>query len=146
MRPVTLQGPRTTLADSAQRFIGQAGLSSSNDKIPSLLEGNQMATIFVIRGTSKGLECELAKPRTSIGRAGGGADIEIDDQEASALHCVITGVADADNVRLYDLGSANGTYVNGERVQAVGLGHLSEFRIGSTTLLVMVVSKHEAAS
>ena len=97
-----------------------------------------MATIVVIRGTSKGLECELAKPRTSIGQAGGGADIEIDDREASALHCVITGVKDADMVRLYGLSSANGTYVNGESVQAVSLGHLSEFRIGSTILLVTI--------
>lgn len=101
-----------------------------------------MATIFVISGTSKGLEYELAKPRTSIGQAGGGADIEIDDQEASALHCVITGVNDADMVRLYDLGSEYGTYVNGQRIQAVSLGHFSEFRIGSTTILLTIVSKH----
>ena len=142
MRPVTFQGPRTTLADSAQPRIGQPSLSSSNDKMPSLLEGNQMATIFVIRGTSRGLKYELGKPRTSIGQAGGGADVEIDDQEASAVHCVITGVKNADMVRLYDLGSANGTYVNGERVQAISLGHLAEFRIGSTTLLVTIVSEH----
>ena len=45
-------------------------------------------------------------------------------------------------VRLYDLGSANGTYVNDEQIQAVSLSHFSEFRIGSTTLVVTIVSKH----
>jgi len=65
-----------------------------------------------------------------------------DRWEASALHCVVTGAKDADMVRLYDLGSANGTYVNDERIQAVSLSHFSEFRIGSTTLGVTIVSKH----
>jgi pSer/pThr/pTyr-binding forkhead associated (FHA) protein len=142
MRPATDQGPRTTLADGVQHYIGQSSLSPSNDKIALLLEGNQMATIFVIGGASKGLEYELTKPKTTIGQTGGGADIEIDDQQASALHCVVTGAKDADMVRLYDLRSVNGTYVNDERIQAVSLSHFSEFRIGSTTLLVTIVSKH----
>ena len=93
-------------------------------------------------GGSKGLEYELTKPTTSIGQTGGGADIEIDDQEASDLHCVVTGAKEVDMVRLYDLGSANGTYVNDRRIQAVSLSHFSEFRIGSTTLLVTIVSRH----
>jgi pSer/pThr/pTyr-binding forkhead associated (FHA) protein len=82
----------------------------------------------------------LTKAKTSIGQVGGGADIEIDDPQISALHCVI-GVTN-DMVRLCDLDSANGTYVNGERVQAVELEHLSEFRVGSSWLIVTIVPKH----
>jgi pSer/pThr/pTyr-binding forkhead associated (FHA) protein len=47
-----------------------------------------------------------------------------------------------DMVRLCDLDSANGTYFNGERVQAVELEHLSEFRVGSSWLMVTIVPKH----
>lgn len=142
MRPATDQGSRAPLADEAQRTIGQSNLSSSNDNRPSIFDGNQLFTIFVITGASKGLEYQLTKARTSIGQAGGGADIEIDDQQASVLHCVVTGTKGEDIVRLVDLGSTNGTYVNNERIQTVRLDHFSEFRIGSTVFLVTIVSKH----
>jgi len=57
------------------------------------------------------------------------------------LLCIVLGVTH-DMVRLYDLDSANGTYVNGERVQAVEIEHLSEFRLGSTWLIVTIVPKY----
>jgi hypothetical protein len=91
MRPATEPGPRTTLTDKPQRVIGQPDLSSADDKNTSLLGDHQTATLFVIRGMSKGLEHQLTKAKTSIGQAGGGADIEIDDPQASVLHCVLTG-------------------------------------------------------
>jgi pSer/pThr/pTyr-binding forkhead associated (FHA) protein len=108
-----------------------SGLSLPNDRT---------ITISVMAGSSNGLTRQLTKARTSIGRAGGSADIEIDDPQISAVHCVI-GVTH-DMVRLYDLDSANGTYVNGERVQAVEIEHLSEFRLGSTWLIVTIVPKY----
>ena len=95
---------------------------------------------------SKGLEHQLTKAKTTIGRAGGGADIEIDDKQISVLHCVVTGTKSKDTVRLYDLASENGTYVEGERIQAASLGHFSEFRIGSTVFLLTIVSKHSEAT
>ncbi len=56
------------------------------------------------------------------------------------MHCVV-GLTE-DMVRLCDLDSANGTYVNDERIQAADLEHLSEFRLGSTWLVVTIVPKH----
>ena len=60
--------------------------------------------------------------------------MEIDDPQVSAPHCVVGVTEDA--VRLWDLDSESGTYVDGERVEAANLEHLSEFRIGATLLLV----------
>jgi pSer/pThr/pTyr-binding forkhead associated (FHA) protein len=98
-------------------------------------------TISVIKGgPSNPSVCQLTKARTSIGRTGGGADIEIDDPQVSALHCAV-GVTH-DMVRLCDLDSANGTYLNGERVEAAELEHLTEFCLGSTWLVVTIVPKH----
>jgi pSer/pThr/pTyr-binding forkhead associated (FHA) protein len=104
------------------------------------LPGDRTITISVVAGSSNGLKHQLTKARTSIGRAGGSADIEIDDPQVSPLHCVV-GVTH-DMVRLCDLDSANGTYANEERVQAAELEHLSEFRLGSTWLVVTIVPKH----
>ena len=104
------------------------------------LPRDRTITISVISGRSTGSTHSLTKTRTSIGQAGGGADIEIDDPQASRLHCVV-GLTE-DTVRLCDLDSANGTYVNDERVETSDLEHLSEFRIGSTWLVVVVSRKH----
>ena len=46
-------------------------------------------------------------------------------------------------IRLCALDSTNGTYVNDELVQATELGHLSEFRVGSSLLLVTIIAKRE---
>lgn len=108
-----------------------SGLSLPNDRT---------ITISVIAGSSNGMKHQLTKAKTSIGRTGGGADIEIDDPQVSPLHCVV-GVAN-DIVRLCDLDSVSGTYANEERVQAAELEHLSEFRLGSTWLVVTIVPKH----
>ena len=121
----------TLLDDSITNL--SSGLVLSNDKT---------ITISVIAGSSKSLTHRLTKAKTSIGQTGGGADIEIDDPQVSGLHCV-AGLTE-DTVRLCDLDSASGTYVNDERIQAADLEHLSEFHVGSTWLLVVVSRKHTA--
>lgn len=103
------------------------------------LSDAKAVSISVIKGPSKGLTHQLAKPTISIGQTGGSADMEIDDAQVSRLHCAVD-VTDG-TVRLYDLDSASGTFVNDERIQAADLDHLSEFRVGSTSLLVMILPK-----
>src|SRR3989440_12398260 len=101
---------------------------------------NMTITISVTKGgLSNPLVYQLTKARTSIGRAGGGADIEIDDPQVSGLHCAV-GVTQ-DMFRLCDLDSATGTYLNGERVEAAELEHLTELCLGSTWLVVTIVRK-----
>src|SRR2546427_11055496 len=101
-----------------------------NKKSGLSLPDDRTITISVIAGPSNGLTHQLTKARTSIGRRGGSADIKIDEQQVSPLHCIVGLTHDI--ARLCDLGSANGTYANEERIQAAGLEQLSAFRIGST--------------
>ena len=117
-------------------------LDGSLSNLPSGLAppSDRTITISVIAGPSTGLTHRLTKAKTSIGQVGGGADIEINDPQVSPLHCVV-GVTE-DMVRLCDLDSANGTYVNDERIQATDLEHFSEFRVGSTWLIVAISQKH----
>ena len=117
-------------------------LDGSLTNLPSglALPSDRAITISVIAGPSTGLTHRLTKAKTSIGQVGGGADIEINDPQVSPLHCVV-GVTE-DIIRLCDLDSPNGTYVNDERIQATDLEHLSEFRVGSSWLVVLTSQKH----
>lgn len=77
----------------------------------------------------------LAPERTkTIGR-GPAADFILDAPLVSRLHCRLT--ADrSDQLVLEDLGSTNGTEVNGERVQRAVLREGDRLRIGRVELAV----------
>jgi len=68
---------------------------------------------------------------------GGGADMRIDDPGVSPMHCAVA--ITKDGVRLYDLDSANGTYVDDERIHEADLENLSAFRVGSTEFVVSII-------
>lgn len=68
---------------------------------------------------------------------GGGADMQIDDPKACPLHCAVA--ITEYGVRLYDLDSVSGIYVDDEQVQVADLQDLSAFRIGSTEFVVSIV-------
>jgi hypothetical protein len=101
------------------------------------LPKDKTVAISVIRGPSKGLIHRLVKPHISIGRSGGGADIQVDDQEVSDMHCAVA--VKGNIIRLCDLDSHSGTYVENQRVSTAPLEHFSEFRIGSSVLLLTVL-------
>ena len=79
----------------------------------------------------------MEKPRIVLGRAD--ADITINDKEISRWHCSIE--INEDVIRLRDLESTNGTFFGDDRVRVAELKHLSEFRIGSTVILLRVTPK-----
>jgi pSer/pThr/pTyr-binding forkhead associated (FHA) protein len=121
-----------------------ADAAIKNQSARFALPKHMTISICVISGPSKGLTYQFSKPLTSIGRTGGGADIQIDDPSLSGLHCAM-GVRQ-DVIRLCDLDSTTGIYSNHERVQAADLEHLSEFRVGSSLLLVTILPKREIAT
>ena len=93
--------------------------------------------LSVIAGPAKGLVYPVQKARVVMGRAD--ADIIINDKEISRWHCAIE-IKD-DVIRLRDLESTNGTFFEDERVRVAELKHLSEFRIGSSVILLSVTPK-----
>ena len=88
--------------------------------------------LCVVTGPSQGNEFEITRLITTVGRMGGGADIEIDDPEVSRSHCAIE--VRRDGILLYDLSSTNGTFLANSRVSVVRLEPLSIFRIGTSQL------------
>jgi predicted component of type VI protein secretion system len=87
-------------------------------------------TLCVTKGRFLNTVHQLMKKRASTGAVGGGADMQITDPDVSPIHCAVA--MNEDGVRLYDLDSLNGTYVDEERIQVADLEHLSAFRIGSS--------------
>ncbi len=133
-------GPPTIAVPSGPRERSSAlRLENSQTSEPTTLAlpPNEAIKIRALNGLSRGVEWELSRPLVTIGRLGGGADIEIDDLEISRTHCAIE--VRESVVLLHDLSSTNGTYVGETRVLAGRLSDKSKFRIGST-LLQLVVS------
>jgi len=101
------------------------------------LPTDKVITISVLAGTSLGMERPLTQPLLTIGRLGGGADLEIDDPQVSRLHCAVEVKGDA--VFLRDLRSTNGTYLSEKRILSARLEHASEFRIGVSLLRIGIL-------
>lgn len=91
-----------------------------------------MATLIVLQGPDKGRTLRTTDDVVLIGR--GSSQIPLTDQTVSRRHAELT--ASDDGWLLADLNSANGTYVNGVRVQKpTRLKHGDQIRLGSTLLV-----------
>ncbi len=87
-----------------------------------------------VMSATRSWRVEIDAPRTTIGKADENDLALPDDPTASRLHAVLEQFPAGWCVT--DLGSSNGTWVNGERIwSAHGLRHGDELRIGQTRLV-----------
>ena len=91
-----------------------------------------MPSLFVIQGRDQGTRFELDRETVSIGREASNS-VQMHDTEVSRRHAEIRCTSDV--YTLVDLGSSNGSYVNGERVQHRELGSGDRVQIGRTMML-----------
>ena len=103
-------------------------------EVRNRLPGDKKVALVVMKGPAKGIVLPITKPEMTIGRLG--VDLIIPDDQISGKHCVLE-VRDNSAI-LRDLDSTNGTYVGAEQIKSAQLEHLSEFRIGSSTLMFTV--------
>lgn len=85
------------------------------------------ACLLGLSGRDMGRRFLLAQRTVSIGRSEE-ADVTIEDDDASRLHCEV--VAHPAGVMLHDLGSTNGTRVNGQKVTQHLLSDGDHIQIG----------------
>ena len=91
-----------------------------------------MERFVIINGAEAGKAFELSEPEVLIGRQTG-AQIQLEGQKVSRRHARV--VRQGGDLRLEDLGSANGTFLNGKRLQAPATLRLhDEVGIGSYVL------------
>jgi pSer/pThr/pTyr-binding forkhead associated (FHA) protein len=77
----------------------------------------------------------ITRSTTVVGRRED-CDFRIPLGEISRKHCRL--IKDGDSIRVEDLGSSNGTYHNGERVQEATLGPGDTLQIGSVVFVVQI--------
>jgi two-component system cell cycle response regulator len=91
-----------------------------------------LAYLVVLAGVSAGEMFKITSEKTVIGR-GAHVTIRITDDGVSREHCQL--VREGDQVVLVDLGSTNGTFCNGARVDRRALVDGDKIMVGSTTIL-----------
>ena len=84
----------------------------------------------------------LSKGTVTLGR-GQDADIRLDDELVSRKHCSVT--FDGIHVTVTDLGSTNGTFVDGQPIQAMVLDSDNRLQLGKMVMKVEFKDKSEEA-
>src|SRR5215831_18491551 len=98
---------------------------------PPVTEANS-PYLVVLAGSNVGEMYKIDKDKTVMGR-GDKVDIRLTDEGISREHAQV--VRDGSSTLLEDLGSTNGTFCNGSRVQRQVLSDGDKFLLGSTTIL-----------
>ena len=120
-------------AEDARTVMASSGAPASSDSTMILgREETRAAAWFLVRkGNQAGRSFDLSGDSVTIGRASENG-IQLDDTAASTSHALVRLVDNA--YRLYDLGSSNGTRVNGQAVTGAALRDGSRILIGQSEL------------
>ncbi len=101
------------------------------------------ATLVVVQGPEAGTEHVLERDSITMGR-GPGVDIAFDDGAMSKEHAALELTPEGYLVR--DMGSTNGTSVNGSRVMAADLKHGDRIGLGDHTLQYLTERRDRVAT
>jgi hypothetical protein len=111
-----------------EHFHGKEGVAGSSPAPGSLAD----SSLVIHEGAGAGSELPV-DGELILGREHGSADLVIDDPGVSRRHARV--LSNGGGVIVEDLGSSNGTYVNGERITGpVELGAGDEVQVGATVL------------
>ena len=91
-----------------------------------------MAFLEIASGSQQGLRLEIDRNEVVIGRARENA-LALDDPSASSRHCAV--IRDGARYTLRDLGSTNGTSLNGEPVRTSRLSPKDIITVGSVDII-----------
>jgi two-component system, cell cycle response regulator len=113
------------------------GLKDQTETKPAIPpEGGEqkrnLAYLVVLAGVSAGEMFKLQDGRTVVGR-GTKVDVRLNDEGVSREHCAF--LREGDNVILVDLGSTNGTFCNGIKIDRKELTDGDKVMVGSTSIL-----------
>lgn len=138
----TRAGPVIPCASSGERAVASAldmGLESDTSTMPipkpQMLElrgGVLLATLDVVEGNvPHGMRFRIERPVAQIGR-GAASDVCLLDQSVSGAHATL--MLRRGTWYLVDHSTANGTYVDGTRVNQCALPGPCDLRLGAVTL------------
>ena len=123
---------------AAQLALGGSDLTTEElEAVAALPSGSSL--LIARRGPGAGSRFLIDSDVTTVGRHPD-ADIFLDDVTVSRRHAEF--VRSAAGVQVRDLGSLNGTYVDGERIDTVPLGEGAEVQVGKFRL-TWFASRHD---
>lgn len=96
--------------------------------------GARRYSVVVVDGPEAGITVPIAGERLTIGREG--TDLVLDDAEVSRTHAALEPAGTG--ATLKDLGSRNGTRVDGASISEIEIFHGDEFQVGTHTLMLIV--------
>ena len=96
-----------------------------------------MEVVLVMFKDDERREFPLAKTRTILGRRQD-CDLRIPTRDVSRRHCEITPGEKRSEVIVRDLGSSNGTYLNGKRIAESTLKPGDRLTVGPVTFIVQI--------
>ena len=131
---------------AAQRYSFAGGISIVLEKLDSLAEGTLEIVSVNVKGTVawtpvldvNGKRYPITRSRTVIGR-GADADITVDDTSISRKHVEV--LWDGTRAQVNDLGSTNGSQLNGQQVAKAPLPADSVITIGRTRIVFRVLAQ-----
>lgn len=131
---------------AAQRYSFAGGISIQLEQLPSLGEGMIDIASINVKGTVAwtpvldiaGKRYPITRSRTVIGR-GTDADITVDDTSISRKHVEV--LWDGKRGQVNDLGSTNGSLLNGQKVAKAPLEPDSVIDIGRTRIVFRVLAQ-----
>lgn len=98
------------------------------------------ASIVLVSGERSGEEFVLEQASTTLGR-GDSAELRFEDPSMSSEHAALEFFGAG--IRLRDLGSMNGTLVNGSEVKAAELKNGDRFRLGACEFEFVLVARNK---
>ncbi len=128
-------GTDTTTQGVEVQRPDRSGLVEAQSEAPPALSSGRRYSLAVILGANAGTIFTIEEPRVVIGR-GAECDLQLHDSEVSRRHAAVE--VRGDEAVISDLGSTNGTFVEGQRIDSARLGSHQEFSLGTTSLMFIV--------
>jgi two-component system, cell cycle response regulator len=121
------------MPDKSDTSLGSESNEINNSSGENPKRGERRPALVFLRGELLAVPIPLDREQVTLGRALD-ADIRINDSRASRLHARITTECDEETnetrYRLVDLGSTNGTILNGTRIEKAFLQDGDKFEVG----------------
>jgi predicted component of type VI protein secretion system len=115
------------------KYLDSAGAAN---RLFKQSEASRMGVVMVMfRADGQRRNFSVTRDMTVIGRRED-CDLRIPLSDVSRKHCRV--IVDGDSLKVEDLGSSNGTYVNGERVQQAELSPGDTLQIGPVVFVLQV--------
>jgi FHA domain len=141
--PVNMKKPDEKPDEDATEEMNSVAQSNITTTIAAKIDLPKMdtseAVLSILDGPDLGLEFNMNSPKIVIGRRG--VDINLNDRLVSRRHLSIE--ASGGRYLLKDLGSTNGTFLNGSPVSMEFLKHGAEIQIGSTLIRFRIKSMND---